>query len=246
MTGAGAAARAPALPRAFFARDARVVARALVGATLVHELAPGDVRVARVVETEAYRGPSDPACHARFGRTARTAALFAAPGHAYVFLVYGMHLCFNVTCAREGAGHAVLLRAVEPLAGLGAGPRADGPGRLTRALGLGRAHDGVDLCGGGRVRFLEASGRPRRVATGPRVGVAYAGAAAELPLRFWDATSAGVSRPPRAAVGLGRGRPEDDPAGSRRRAAVVLGRDAERQRPPTRRAHDARGREREG
>lgn len=219
----------PRLERGFFARDARVVARALLGVRLVHEVAPGDLRVARIVETEAYRGAADPACHARFGRTPRTESLFAPPGHAYLFLVYGLHVCFNVTCLREGAGHAVLVRAVEPVLGVTPGQRTDGPGKLTRALGLARRHDGLDLCAGGPLalaaRVPGADGRAApRVGTGPRIGVGYAGAAAELPLRFWDAASDAVSRPPRAAVGLGRG-PGHGPPRRGRRAAVVLGDD---------------------
>src|SRR5688572_29415641 len=99
------------LPRTFFERDTRVVARALIGAHLIRTTDRGPI-LTRIVETEAYRGPTDAACHARFGRTARTRALFGPPGHAYVFLIYGMYECFNVTCLAEGKGHAVLVRAV--------------------------------------------------------------------------------------------------------------------------------------
>lgn len=136
------------LRREFFARDARVVARALVGHRLV-DTRGGALRVARVVETEAYRGPSDRACHARFGVTPRTRALFGAPGTAYVFLVYGMHHCFNVVCFGEGRGHAVLLRAVEIERGFAEPPpRADGPGRLAAALAIDRSLDGHELVAG--------------------------------------------------------------------------------------------------
>ena len=126
MTGAGAAARAPALPRAFFARDARVVARALVGATLVHELAPGDVRVARVVETEAYRGPSDPACHARWARRGprRSSRRRDTPTCS------SSTACTSASTspARGRGGAHGAASAVEPLAVLGAGPRRRAPG----------------------------------------------------------------------------------------------------------------------
>lgn len=184
------------LERSFFARDARVVARALVGTTLVV-----GARQARIVETEAYRGPRDAACHARFGVTARTRSIFAAPGHAYVFRIYGMYDCFNVTCLAEGRGHAVLIRAVEPLVGVPS--RADGPGRLTRALGLTRAHDGLDLCAASAaVTFAIARSKARVVVT-PRVGVAYAGRDAERPLRFVEAGSRFASRPSRRTIGLG-------------------------------------------
>ncbi|HEY1958675.1 MAG TPA: DNA-3-methyladenine glycosylase [Polyangiaceae bacterium] len=186
------------LPRAFFARDALVVARALVGTRIVHR--EGDrVRVARIVETEAYRGPKDLACHARAGLTKRTRTLFGPPGHAYVFFVYGMHECFNVVCKAEGAGHAVLVRAAEILEG--ASERADGPGRFARAMGLTRAYDGASLLGD--PLFLLPRTEIVRIRTTPRVGVAYAGEWADRPWRFCDACSLHVSKPPKAAIGRG-------------------------------------------
>jgi DNA-3-methyladenine glycosylase len=181
----------------FYARDARIVARALIGAHLVC----GD-RVGRIVETEAYRGPSDGACHARAGLTRRTATLFGPPGRAYVFLVYGMHDCFNVVCLAEGAGHAVLVRGLEPVAGLGREARTDGPGRLTRALGITRADDAVDLVSSARLWLAPRARRPR-INASARVGVAYAGAIAEAKWRFFDPTSEHVSRPPLRSIGLG-------------------------------------------
>src|SRR5580693_3201513 len=137
--------RAQRLARTFYARDALAVARSLVGCLLVHEDGPSGPRVARIVETEAYRGPRDLACHARAGLTRRTRSLLGVEGHAYVFLVYGMHECFNVTCRRAGAGHAVLVRAAEPLAGFERDARLDGPGRFTRSMGLSRRYDGQDV-----------------------------------------------------------------------------------------------------
>src|SRR5580658_1923319 len=124
-----AALRTARLGRTWFARDALVVARALIGCFLVHERGPleGDARVSRIVETEAYRGPRDLASHARAGLTRRTRTLFGPEGHAYVFFVYGMHECFNVTCLGEGKGHAVLVRAAEARAGLPEETRLDGP-----------------------------------------------------------------------------------------------------------------------
>ncbi len=200
------ALRAASLDRSWYARDALVIARALVGCLLVHEYSLHDgeprraPRVARIVETEAYRGPKDLACHARAGLTKRTRVLLGDEGHAYVFFVYGMHYCFNVTCAGMGRGHAVLIRAGEPIAGLGAGARLDGPGRFARGMGLSRDMDGHDLtrpplflCG--------RSTRPRITAT-PRVGVAYAGVWADEPWRFHDA-SHHVSKPPKKAIGRG-------------------------------------------
>ena len=170
-------------------------------ARLVHAR-EGDVRVARIVETEAYRGPADLACHARAGLTTRTRALLGPPGHAYVFLVYGMHECFNVVGLAEGRGHAVLVRAVEPLAGIDEDARTSGPGLVTRALGITRAHDGADLVSGD-VYVAARLSRPARIEVGPRVGVGYAGAWADKPWRFFDPSSVCVSRPPRASIGRG-------------------------------------------
>jgi DNA-3-methyladenine glycosylase len=189
------------LPRAFFARDALVVARALVGTRLVVGRGE-DARVARIVETEAYRGPADLACHARVGITRRTRTLYGPPGHAYVFLIYGMYDCFNVVCFGEGKGHAVLVRAASPVVGIAPAARTDGPGRLTRALGITRAVDAADLVDGEGLYLAPRDRRPR-IAVTPRVGVAYAGEIAEAPWRFYDAESAHVSRPPARAIGLG-------------------------------------------
>jgi DNA-3-methyladenine glycosylase len=201
------------LPRAFYERDALVLARALVGTRLVvrtphdrrDDAAPrghgARVRIARIVETEAYRGPKDLACHARVGVTKRTRTLYGPPGHAYVFLIYGMYDCFNVVCFGEGKGHAVLVRAGEPVLGVADDVRTDGPGRLTRALGLTRSHDAVDLVSG--EIFLAARDRRPRIEVTARVGVAYAGHWADEPWRFVDAESGHVSRPPARSIGRG-------------------------------------------
>jgi DNA-3-methyladenine glycosylase len=185
---------------AFFARDALLVARALIGTYLVRRVSRA-WRAVRIVEAEAYRGPADGACHARAGLTKRTRTLYGPPGHAYVFLIYGMYDCFNVVSHAEGNGHAVLVRAGEPVAGIPRGVRTDGPGRLARALGITRAHDGIDLTGD--ALFIAARARRPRIVTTPRVGVAYAGAIAEAPWRFLDPTSEHVSRPSPKLVGLG-------------------------------------------
>jgi DNA-3-methyladenine glycosylase len=192
--------RASRLPRRWYARDALVVARALIGCLLVHERAHGEARVSRIVETEAYRGPRDLACHARAGLTRRTRALLGEEGHAYVFFIYGMHECFNVTCMGEGRGHAVLVRSGEPTWGFEHGTRLDGPGRFAKAMGITRALDGADLTAPPlyvcpRVR------RPARIVVTARVGVAYAGEWADRPWRFFDGASAHVSRPPKSAIG---------------------------------------------
>jgi DNA-3-methyladenine glycosylase len=195
--------RTARLGREFFARDALAVAKSLIGCRLVHELGGGVVRVARIVETEAYRGPRDLACHARAGLTRRTRTLLGVEGHAYVFLVYGMHDCFNVTCRREGAGHAVLVRAGEPLLGFAPGARLAGPGRFAKEMEISRALDGVDLTGP-PLYLCPRDRRPRMVTTA-RIGVGYAKEFADVPWRFYDAKSGQVSRPPRSAIGSGNG-----------------------------------------
>lgn len=201
------------LPREFFERDALVLARALLGTRLVVRTneAPtssrgplshsSGLRVARIVETEAYRGPKDLACHARAGITKRTRTLYGPPGHAYVFLIYGMYDCFNVVSFAEGKGHAVLVRAVEPIAGIEA-PSTAGPGRLTRALTISRRDDASDLVAGDRIFIAERDRRPR-IETTARVGVAYAGEWADRPWRFFDRDSKHVSRPPARSIGRG-------------------------------------------
>lgn len=190
------------LPRSFYERDALVVARALIGTYVVVQHGRADARVARIVETEAYRGPKDLACHARVGVTKRTRTLYGRPGHAYVFLIYGMYDCFNVVCSAEGEGHAVLVRAVEPVVGVPHGVRTDGPGRLTRALDITRGDDAADVVDGARIHLAPRTGRPR-IAITPRVGVGYAGAWADRPWRFFDAASVHVSRPSPKTIGRG-------------------------------------------
>lgn len=180
------------LPRAFADDAADVVARALLGQVLVVHDA-GGLRAGRIVETEAYLGPHDLACHSAKGRTARTEVMFGPPGHAYVFLVYGMHACVNVV---TGRGAAVLLRAVEPVCGLPADATPRGPGRLTKTLGITLAHNTLPL---DAPPLLVARGEDvpdRAVATGPRIGVDYAGAWARRRLRYWVKNNPFVSRPP--------------------------------------------------
>ena len=175
--------------RQSFAGDAIAAARRLLGMVLVH-----GAHRARIVETEAYLGPHDLACHAAKGRTARTEVMFGPPGHAYVYLVYGMHHLLNVVTGPEGYPAAVLIRAAEPLTpDL---PALDGPGKLGRALGIDRRLNAVDLCDPGSPLHLEPRDGPRpRIAAGPRIGVDYAGAWALEPYRFMVAGSPHGSRP---------------------------------------------------
>jgi len=181
------------LPRSFYARPTLVVARALLGKSLVFDHPEGR-RTVRIVETEAYRGSRDPASHAFRGITPRTAAMFGRPGHSYVYLVYGMYHCLNAVTERDGVAGAVLLRGAEPLDGLDDTPARAlaGPGRLARALGLTTTHTGLDLVRSA-LRIHDAPAVPRRaVTTGPRIGLAV-GATKDAPWRFWIAGSPGVS-----------------------------------------------------
>ena len=174
----------------FFARDAPTVARELIGCALVHGR-----RAGIIVEAEAYLGPEDAASHARFGPTARTSVMFGKGGVAYVYLCYGIHEMFNIVTGDEGAGQAVLIRAVAPHVGLPDDPAVGrGPGKVTRALGIDRSHDRRDLTRG--ALFVAPHGAPPAVASGPRVGVDYAGAWAAEPLRYWWPDHPAVSRAP--------------------------------------------------
>ncbi len=176
------------LPRDFFAREAAVVARALIGCVLVHRK-----RAGMIVETEAYVGPHDLACHARFGPTERTSVMFGPGGFTYVYLCYGIHEMFNIVTGAEGDGQAVLVRAIAPVRGLPEDATVGrGPGKVTRALGLDRRHDRRDLSRG--ALYVAAHATPPKIARGPRIGVDYAGAWARRPLRFWWRDHPAVSR----------------------------------------------------
>ena len=167
------------LPRRFYARDAATVARDLLGKVLVHD-ADGVRRRARITETEAYVGSHDLASHSRHGRTARNATMFGPPGHAYVYLVYGLHHCLNAVTGRVGDGEAVLLRAADPLDGWDA--RLSGPALLAKAFGVTRADDGADLVNG--PLSIRDGPAPARVERTARIGVGYAKDWAHRPLRF--------------------------------------------------------------
>jgi DNA-3-methyladenine glycosylase len=181
------------LPRSFYARDTLAVAADLIGMHLVHASSAG-LRVARIVETEAYQGPEDLAAHsARGRRTARTEIMFGPAGHAYVYFIYGVWNCMNVVTREAGVPHAVLLRAGEPVSGVEGSTW--GPGLLCRALGIDRGLNGADLCG----RQLWIA-RPQRwpadrshLRRSPRIGVDYAGAWARRHWRFFDRDSPYVS-----------------------------------------------------
>ena len=180
------------LPRSFFARNAEQVAADLIGAILVHK-PPHAQRRARIVETEAYVGAHDLACHAAKGRTARTEIMFGPAGHAYVYLIYGMYDMLNIVTGPTGDAQAVLIRAAEPLDDWDAD--LSGPGKLTRAFNITVKKDnGRDLADG--VIYLTRGDRKAiQLRQTPRIGVEYAGPWQHQPLRFIDATSFAVSGP---------------------------------------------------
>jgi DNA-3-methyladenine glycosylase len=181
---------------AFFQRDAAAVARDLIGAVLVRQTGGRTYR-ARIVETEAYVGPHDLACHASKGRTARTEVMFGPGGRAYIYFIYGMYDMFNVVTGLKGDAQAVLIRAAEPLEGWPPPmPNLSGPGKLTRAMKITRAFNGVPLTGKELHLEMGASrAGPLRILTTPRIGVDYARHWKDQPLRFIDADSRAVSGP---------------------------------------------------
>ena len=168
-----------------------MVARELLGKTLVHDV-DGRRLAGRIVETEAYIGPDDKASHARVGNRGRAAIMYGPAGFAYVFLVYGMHHCFNTVTEQEGYPGAVMIRAIEPLDNETS--RGNGPALVCRALHIDRACTGLDLTTS--TLYLEDSPRipDMHVRVGPRIGIDYAGEWAACPWRFWVADSPHVSR----------------------------------------------------
>lgn len=173
------------LERAFYDREPECVAAALLGALLAHGRTTG-----RIVETEAYLGAGDPAAHAYRGRTKRTEVLFGPPGHAYVYRTR-QHRCLNVVVQEAGVPGCVLIRALEPLAGIDLMRRrrggvpdsrlADGPGKLCQAMAIDMHHYGEDLCGGGRLTICAGLGDATNVVTTPRIGISRA---KDWPLRY--------------------------------------------------------------
>ncbi|GEL25646.1 putative 3-methyladenine DNA glycosylase [Pseudonocardia sulfidoxydans NBRC 16205] len=188
--------------RAELTEDVVTVAPRLLG-TVLEADTPDGLVAARIVEVEAYRAADDPASHSYRGRTPRNAVMFGPAGHLYVYFVYGMHFCANVSCLPDGEAGAVLLRAGEVLSDVGVArirrptarrddDLARGPARLASLMGLRKEHNGIDVTDAvSSVRLLAGERVPAdRIATGPRVGVA---AAADLPWRFWDSASRAVS-----------------------------------------------------
>lgn len=222
----------PRWARERYAQPPERLARELLGVVLVRVLttASGPVVLAgRIVETEAYIGAKDRASHAFGGRhTSRNHAMYMGPGIAYVYFTYGLHHCMNVVCSPVGQAQAVLIRALEPVLGrehmrflrsapVGASARVPkptsderlcaGPARLCQALAIDRALDQTDLCTSDTLWLADPPAslprpKPRTVVRAPRIGVDYAGAWADRPLRFLVASSASISVPPPASTGL--------------------------------------------
>ncbi len=179
------------LPRSFYDRDTTLVARELLGKHLVH-VVDGEKRVGRIVETEAYLGPQDLAAHSSRGLTPRTRVMFGPPGHAYVYLIYGMHWCMNVVTQAPGHASAVLLRALEPVANLDG--RTQGPALLCKAMGIDRRVNGHDLLSAGFHIEDPRDDAAIRIVKRPRIGVDYAGHWARRLLRFYIRGNPHISR----------------------------------------------------
>jgi DNA-3-methyladenine glycosylase len=176
-------ARSSVLRKEFYERHTVEVARDLLGKVITLSPSRGRKVSARIVEVEAYRGEDDPAAHSSRGWTPRCAPMFESPGIAYVYFIYGMYEMLNFVTEPEGRAGAVLIRAVEPLAGLPADVRTNGPGRLTRALGITREHNRASLVGPEiRVTDDGFKAAPRQIAVSQRIGISKG---AELPWRFF-------------------------------------------------------------
>lgn len=209
------------------------VAKRLIGATLYRRIPrgqphAGELLSGRIVETEAYLPLVDPSCHGYRGPTKRTAALFGRPGFAYVYLIYGMYHCLNVTTEPPGLGAAVLIRALEPLTGIKAmrlrrglhiplAALASGPGNLCRALSIDLRSDGVDLRHGDLVIEAPKDRRPPAIHTSGRIGLS---SAQNWPLRFFDPNSPSVSPYRARRIGSKVGRRAADKVGKRTAPSV--------------------------
>ena len=204
------------LPRAFFARDPRRVAKDILGKVLVRK-SKRDPRLeemsGRIVEVEAYLGETDPAAHAAAGKTLRNSVLFGPPGHAYVYFIYGNHYCLNVSCEPEGQAGCILFRALEPLSGVKKMARnrgiepgdfeisdknlrnlTSGPGRLCQAFSITRERDnGTDLTlTSSNLLIYDDGFHPSGIRMSPRIGITKA---SDLPLRYFLAGNSFVSGP---------------------------------------------------
>jgi DNA-3-methyladenine glycosylase len=216
-TAAGSRRPERVLPQTFYVHDPRIVARELLGKTLVRTLSAGKSgkRLSgRIVEVEVYLGEGDMAAHSAAGKTTRNEVLFGPPGHAYVYFIYGMHYCLNFSCMPEGDAGSVLLRAIEPVEGTelmaeargisrerlhsAAGIRllTSGPGRVCQALQITRkVMNGVSLFeADSPLKIVDDGWRPEAIVEGTRVGISKS---SDLPLRYFIADNAFVSNPRR-------------------------------------------------
>lgn len=186
-------AAASKLPRAFYDRPALTVAREVLGMVLVWA-GPQGRQAGRIVEVEAYDGPDDAASHARSGPQGRAAIMFGPAGYAYIYLIYGIHHCLNLSTGPVGYPAAILIRALEPLEGINGG--TNGPGRLCRVLGLDRTHNGFDLVGD--QLYLEDRGlavRDEDLIVRPRIGIKFAGEPwISQPWRFYECGNSWISK----------------------------------------------------
>ena len=180
------------VPRSFYDRNTIAVARELLGKYLVHE-SRGVKRIGRIVEVEAYLGPHDLAAHSARGLTERTKVMFGPPGHAYVYLIYGIYYCMNVVTEREGHASAVLLRAVEPVKNLSG--RTQGPGLLCNALRIDKRLNAHDLLSDDFYIAAPPKTDSFAIVKRPRIGVDYARHWAKRHLRFYIKGNPFVSRP---------------------------------------------------
>jgi DNA-3-methyladenine glycosylase len=182
------------LPRSFYLDSPDIVARNLLGKLITRNL-NGQRLTGRITEIEAYLGLTDPASHSFIGKTARNAVLFGPPGFSYVYFIYGMHYCLNFSCQPEGEPGGVLIRALQPVAGLETMARlrglpspakpkllCSGPGRLCQALGITLAENGLDVTRTkSPLRVLDDGFRPTSIQATPRIGISKA---IDMPLRF--------------------------------------------------------------
>lgn len=179
------------LPRAFYDRDTVLVAKDLLGKFLIHESA-GKQRIGKIVEVEAYLGPHDLAAHSARGRTQRTEIMFGPPGHAYVYLIYGLYYCMNVVTEKAGHAAAVLLRALEPLQDIES--KTSGPGLLCKAMEINKSLHGTDITS---EHFYIAEAKEKQkivIVKKPRIGVDYARHWAKRLLRFYIKGNVFVSK----------------------------------------------------
>ena len=180
------------LDRTFYDRDTITVARELLAKYVVNT-SQGVERIGRIVEVEAYLGSHDLAAHSSKGLTGRTQVMFGPPGHAYVYLIYGMYHCMNVVTEQEGHGSAVLLRGIEPVKNVAG--RTQGPGLLCQAMHIDRRLNAHDLLSEDFYIAAPRKSEPQVIVKRPRVGVGYSGHWARRHLRFYLKGNSFVSKP---------------------------------------------------